>query len=138
MATPRRFRPTDAFVDESVRRQRYLLACVLAQVHDLPELRMAMKSEFVARNMCLSAVVVAVQRREVQRLIIESRDDDREDERHLIRVRQPAPQLIFEHRRANTEPMLWVADALAWACGAGAAWRRRIDRVLVEVIELRP
>lgn len=35
----RRFRPTDAFVDESIRGQRYLMACVLIQAHDMSKMR---------------------------------------------------------------------------------------------------
>ena len=79
-----------------------------------------------------------MQRSDVPRLVIESRDDDREDERHLVRVRQPEPWLVFEHRRASAEPMLWVADAIAWAHGAGANWRLLIESVVEDVTELRP
>ena len=172
---------TDAFVDESVRGRRYLMACVMAEARHLPELRLEMRalaihervhfnnesarrkrlvlsaiaempigvfvavahrdhgiSEFLARNACLAAVVEHVQQRDVPRLVIESRDDDREDERHLIRVRQPEPALVFEHRRGTAEPMLWVADAIAWAHGAGASWRRLIESVVEDVTELRP
>ena len=172
---------TDAFVDESVRGRRYLMACVMAEARHLPELRTAMRAlavhervhfnnesarrkrlvlsaiaempigvfiavaqlghgatEFAARNACLTTVVERVQRRDVPRLVIESRDDDREDERHLVRVRQPEPWLVFEHRRASAEPMLWVADAIAWAHGAGANWRLLIESVVEDVTELRP
>lgn len=172
---------TDAFVDESVRGRRYLMACVMAEARHLPELRMVMRAlavhervhfnnesarrkrlvlsaiaempigvfiavaqrghgatEFAARNACLTAVVERVQRRDVPRLVIESRDDDREDERHLVRVRQPEPWLVFEHRRASAEPMLWVADAIAWAYGAGPNWRPLVEPVLEEVTELHP
>ena len=172
---------TDAFVDESVRGRRYLMACVMAEARHLPELRLAMRAlavhervhfnnesarrkrlvlsaiaempigvfiavaqrgygatEFAARNVCLAAVVARVQRIDVPRLVIESRDDDREDERQLVRVRQPEPWLVFEHRRASAEPMLWVADAVAWAYGAGANWRLLIEPVVDDVSELRP
>ena len=172
---------TDAFVDESVRGRRYLMACVMAEARHLPELRLVMRAlavhervhfntesarrkrlvlsaiaempigvfiavaqlghgatEFAARNACLTTVVERVQRHDVPRLVIESRDDDREDERHLIRVRQPEPWLVFEHRPANAEPILWVADAIAWAHGAGASWRRLIESVVEDVAELRP
>lgn len=40
----RRFRPTDAFVDESIRGRRYLMACVLVRAHDMA----AMRSDMVA------------------------------------------------------------------------------------------
>jgi hypothetical protein len=172
---------TDAFVDESVRGRRYLMACVMAEARHLPELRPVMRalavhdrvhfnnesarrkrlvlgaiadmpigvfiavahrghgiSEFRARNACLAAVVEHVQQRDVPRLVIESRDDDREDERHLVRIRQPEPWLVFEHRRASAEPMLWVADAIAWAHGAGAHWRLLIEPLIEDVTELRP
>ena len=111
---------TDAFVDESVRGRRYLMACVMAEARHLPELRPLMRalavhdrvhfnnesqrrkrlvlgaiadmligvfiavahrghgiSEFLARNACLVAVVEHVQQRDVPRLVIENRDDDR-------------------------------------------------------------
>ena len=172
---------TDAFVDESVRGRRYLMACVMAEARHLPELRPVMRtlavhdrvhfnnesqrqkravlsaiaempigvliavahrghgiSEFAARNACISVVVDQVQRRDIPRLVLESRDDDREDERHLVRVRQPEPSLVFEHRRASAEPMLWVADAIAWAHGAGADWRRLVAAVVEDAIELHP
>lgn len=172
---------TDAFVDESVRGRRYLMACVMAEARHLPELRVAMRAlavhervhfnnesarrkrlvlsaiaempigvfivvaqrghgatEFAARNACLTVVVERVQRHDVPRLVIESRDDDREDERHLVRVRQPEPWLVFEHRRASAEPMLWVADAIAWAQGAGTNWRLLIEPVIDDVTELHP
>ena len=45
-------------------------------------------TEFAARNACLAAVVESLQRHDVPRLVVESRDDDREDERHLVRVGQ--------------------------------------------------
>ena len=38
-----RFRPTDAFVDESRRGRRYLMGWVLAQAKDLPSIRSAVE-----------------------------------------------------------------------------------------------
>ena len=35
----RRFRPTDAFVDESIRGRRYLMGCVLAEARSLNDVR---------------------------------------------------------------------------------------------------
>lgn len=172
---------TDAFVDESIRGQRYLMACVLAEARHLATLRPAMAdlavyervhfnnesdvqkrrvleavtrmpiralvavchrergvTEFDARNACLAQLVGDLQRRRVERLVIESRGDDSEDTRHLLRVRRPDPPLVFEHRRGSVEPMLWIADAIAWAAGAASTWRRLIDPVVETTVELRP
>jgi hypothetical protein len=38
----RRFRPTDAFVDESIRGRRYIMGCVLVEARHLAELRTTM------------------------------------------------------------------------------------------------
>jgi len=46
--------------------------------------------------------------------------------------------LVFEHRQGSDEPMLWVADAVTWAVGAGGRWRQAVDAVVENTIELRP
>ena len=74
----------------------------------------------------------------VDRLVIESRQDDSEDARIISRVRQPLPPLVFEHRIARREAMLGVADGITWAAGARADWQALIDPLVQQVIELRP
>jgi hypothetical protein len=178
----RRFRPTDAFVDESVRGQRYLLGCVLIEARSLAATRQAMddlrharrrihfhnesakrrreilgvlvelpltavvhvsrighgRREFEARATCLAALVRRLQSMGVARLVIESRDDDRDDVAVIQRERVPEPRLVFEHRVPLDEPMLWVADAVTWAAGAGSEWRELIAPILPGVDEVGP
>jgi hypothetical protein len=179
---PKRFRPTDAFVDESIRGRRYLMGCVLIEARDLPATRAAIGAlptrgrrlhfnneddaqkrlllgamielpvralvvvchrrhgitEFAAREACLSALVSEVQALQVERLVLESRQDDREDARIIRRVRQAEPFLVFEHRIPQREPILGLADGISWAAGAGAAWQTLIAPLVDRVIELRP
>lgn len=129
------------FNNESQRRKRL----VLSEIREMPVGVLVVVahrghgvSEFSARNACLSSVVEQLQLRGVTRLTIESRDDDREDQRHLLRVRRREQPLVFEHRAADSEPLLWVADAIAWAHGAGAGWRQLIEPIVEGVTELRP
>ena len=129
------------FNNESARRKRFVLSAIAEMpigVFIAVGQRGHGVTELAVRNACLTAVVERVQWHGVPRLVIESRDDDREDERHLVCVREPEPWLVFEHRRATAEPMLWVADAIARAHGAGANWRLLIEPVVEDVIELRP
>ena len=95
-------------------------------------------TEFQARATALGRVVNELQGRRIGRLVIESRQDDRDDERAIHRSRRPAPRLVFEHRVGSWEPMLWVADAATWAVGAGGDWRELIRPVLTAVVETRP
>jgi hypothetical protein len=139
-----KFQPTDAFVDESIRGHRYLMACVLVQAHDISKMRADVGelagnkssrvhfnaelnsrrqsllqtfaewpiesfvvicrrrhgvTEFEARSRCLAYIVAALQLRSVDRLVIESRQDDVERRAHdpsgasegaTPRVRAPA------------------------------------------------
>jgi hypothetical protein len=178
----RRFRPTDAFVDESVRGQRYLMGCVLIEARHLTRVRRGIAelvgegkrlhfhqeldsmrrsalelfvsmpirvtvvvcarsygvSEFHARDACLAEIVRLLQERSVPRLTIESRQDDRDDQRTILRSRQPAPSLIFDHRQGQREPLLWLADAVTWAFGAGGRWLPLVEPVVDGVTEVRP
>jgi hypothetical protein len=54
------------------------------------------------------------------------RDRDRATIAAVLRTCTPAQPLDYDHRRAHSEPMLWVADAICWAYGAGGHWRQRI------------
>ena len=47
--------------------------------------------------------------------------------RTISRVQTASPSLVFEHRSGEQDPLLWVADGLTWAAGAGNHWRELID-----------
>jgi hypothetical protein len=79
-----------------------------------------------------------VQSRGVAKLVLESRQDDRDDERVIMRTRQREPSLVFEHRIARHERLLWIADAVTWAVGSGPQWSDRLGDVLTDVIEVHP
>ncbi len=178
----RRFRPTDAFVDESIRGSRYLLGCVVIEARHLSEARPQVEalgvgrsrvhfnnesrrrkapvfeaiagmpvevfavvchrdhgvSQFQARAVALVRVVAELQARGVGRLVIESRQDDHDDGADHPSLRQPQTRLVFEHRVGGREPMLWVADAVTWAVGAGGRWREWIRPVVSGVVDIEP
>jgi len=49
----------------------------------------------------------------------------------------PAVPVVFDHRPSHEEPLLWAADAICWATGAGGDWRRRIEAILT-IIDIDP
>lgn len=91
-----------------------------------------------ARAACLRIIVEQLQLDEVGRLVVESRQDDREDVRLIERVRSAEPQLVFEHRRPKEEPLLWIADAVTWAVGTGGEWRDLVEPIFVGEIHTAP
>lgn len=42
----------------------------------------------------------------------------------------------YEHRRAASDPLLAVPDAIAWCWAKGGDWRRRVEPVVTTVREV--
>ena len=81
------------------------------------------------RAECLRRLVAALLERGVTRLAIESREGrDDLDRRVLIDELRGHGGAAFgyHHLPPHGDPLLWIADALAWCSSAGGAWRDRI------------
>jgi hypothetical protein len=52
---------------------------------------------------------------------------------HALARAKPALPVVFDHRPSREEPLLWTADAVAWAIGMGGDWRRRVQAILTVV-----
>lgn len=61
------------------------------------------------------------------------------DERRIREARAKAcgeHRLRFDHMRPHEEPMLWVADVVAWCWCRGGRWRADVGPVVTKVISL--
>ena len=45
-------------------------------------------------------------------------------------------QVEYAHRTKSEEPLLWIADAIAWSYARGGDYRRRIESLIISVQEL--
>ncbi|MGQ0840366.1 hypothetical protein [Actinokineospora sp.] len=169
------------FVDESCRRDRYLIAAasldpgqlagarkllrslLLPGQHELhfkketPQRRRMVLSRLVdagvrcriyvadcamgheqARQACLARLTEDILAAEAHRLVLDSRDRrDRFDAATIRAVLGKVARdscLVYEHLCSHQEELLWVADAAAWAFGAGGDWLRRIAPLVTEVV----
>jgi len=128
------------FHDESAARRQVLLAAFA----ELPTRSLVViarmshgRDEEGCREGCIRHLVGELQDRRVDRLVLESRHDDRVDMRTIIRTRRPTPALVFEHRSPIGEPLLWAADGVAWAGGMGGEHLALLG-TNVEVMQIRP
>ena len=97
--------------------------------------------EPVARAAALEALLEDLVAVKGRRLVIESREmgQDAAERRQIaaaVRAGGAPKALVYDHMRGHEEPMLWVADAAAWAYGARGEWRARIAHVLDSVRDL--
>lgn len=129
------------FVKEQPSRRRLLLSA-LGTTSLRARIYSATGPAPAARHACIEQLVQDLGSREggCTRLVIESRDGRDEQDRHTIftslRAGQGPADLSYEHFRPHEEPLLWPADAICWAYGAGGDWRRRVDPLLEKVTEL--
>jgi hypothetical protein len=68
----------------------------------------------------------------VTRLMIESREgrDDLDRQVLISQLRHDREKAFsYDHMPPHGDPLLWVADALAWCSSAGGPWRERIDAI---------
>jgi len=93
-----------------------------------------------ARQVCIDRLVCDLLTDGAHRLVLDSRAQlDAKDEATIwaaIRRHPHRTRLVFEHFDSASEAVLWVADATAWCFGAGGAWRRRVDPIVREVIDV--
>lgn len=92
-----------------------------------------------ARAACLAHLVSDAVKAGVPRIVLESRGAvlDRSDRRVIAAACRPDhAELRYEHLRPHEEPLLWLADAVAWAYGAGSDWRRRVLPLVETATEL--
>jgi hypothetical protein len=97
------------------------------------------RSQRRARDACLAALARALQVHGVGRLVLESCDQDRDDLQVLgdtLASLGAVHDVEIVHLRAHDDPLLWVADIVAWAYGRAGDWGRRVAAIIGEEIRL--
>lgn len=91
--------------------------------------------KLTARSPCWALLMPRLVSAGVTSLVIEGiegrEDHDRRDIRDALLRLGNVGLLAYRHADPATEPLLWVADAIAWAAGAGGHWRARVAPVLI-------
>lgn len=130
------------FTKEQPERKRLILSRLIsfgAQAHVFQCLT---KSQIVGRDACLSGIVAHAAQHSHTKIVIE-RDESIEKADRQILFRE-----VKRHRLEGTlsyslevphqEPLLWVADAIAWSYTKGGEWRKRADPLIAEITKLSP
>lgn len=130
------------FTKEADDRKRMILSKLVgfgAQAHIL---HCAAKTQARSREACLEGLVALAKANDHTRIVIE-RDESIEltDRRILFREvnRQGLGEtLTYAHEAPHQEPLLWIADAVAWSFTKGGDWKRRIEPLVVTTETMRP
>jgi hypothetical protein len=95
-------------------------------------------SRRVARSVCLSNLTSQLATLKVDRLVIESCDQDKEDLQVIgdeLSLRGTVRTMDINHLRPWEDPLLWMPDAVAWAYGnERGQWRGLVLPIVSRVI----
>jgi hypothetical protein len=91
--------------------------------------------EVAARSACLTQLVPKLAKIGVHELVIEQLDGAERRDNHDIRLAlaslgAAAVGFTYRHADPHHEPLLWIADAIAWSLGAGGDWARRVQPIM--------
>jgi len=119
------------FVHERDSRRRQILDAVLASGQVTALIYYGKGRDTEIRVESFRRVVDPLIDRNVVRLIIESREGRDDLDRQVLvgQLRGRAAAFLYDHMPPHGDPLLWIADALAWCSSAGGAWPERIDAI---------
>ena len=125
------------FSKESPQRRQFLLA-ELTRLPIRSWVYSSTAKEPNARQEIMAALLRDLSAVDCERLIIERREASQDaSESAQIAAASRSGELPAEmsycHLSGHEEPLLWVADAVAWAYGAGGDWRRRSAKLVESV-----
>lgn len=121
------------FVHERASRRRQIVDALTASGQVAALLFHAKGRETVIRAESFRRMVPPLLERNVTRLVIESREGRDHLDRQILltELRGRASGFEYDHMPPHGDPLLWVADAVAWCSSAGGVWRERIEPLVV-------
>lgn len=121
------------FVNERASRRRQIVAALTESGQVAALMFHGQGDEAAIRAKSFRRMVTPLLERCVTRLVIESREGrDHLDRQALLGELRGRPAAFgYDHMPPHGDPLLWVADAVAWCSSAGGVWRARIEPLVV-------
>lgn len=89
-----------------------------------------------ARRMCLEATVRLGEECGVTRLVFEQDDSTLQEDRRVLYPLLRHSDTRYDFIAKRSEPLLWIADAIAWCHTAGGEWKQLAAPLVDEVRSL--
>ena len=121
------------FRKESPRRRTYLIKTFRKLDIRVVVFKDKLVSSVSSRALLIRRICDEAKRLALRELVFELDQTCLDDDVALLNVLRP--DLSWDHRERNQEPLLWVSDAVAWCVNRGGEWERMVRPMIVETIE---
>ena len=120
------------FVKESKRRRKHLIGLLLELGSKLVIIRVDSLNTVTKRTVALSALVDLITKYGISEIVFDlDQTSLSADSKYLSNFKF---HLTWDHRERHQEPLLWVADAVAWCVNRGGDWERMVRPLIIETI----
>ena len=127
------------FHQEGSRRRKQILQIMLAQELQCVAITVKGRTGKTSRNASIKALASHRVSRGFVRLVFEldesSLDSDNRVLNDFTYSKKLRGNLTWSHIVRHQEPLLWVADAVAWCLNRGGDWERMVRPMIIETIE---
>lgn len=128
------------FVNEKDSRRKQILSALNAAGVQARIYRVVGLNPIVARAVCLEAMMDDLFELGVTSLILELEESARNSDVVLLRQglerRGLRASVEYKHLGKSAEPILWIADAIAWSYARGGDYKRRALLLVASVREI--
>ena len=121
------------FRKESSRRRIKLIRILLSLDFRLIVFKTNRSPPSEARNSLIQVVCENTKKFAITDLVFEL--DQLSLESDITQLNKLRPEVQWDHRQRHQEPLLWVADAVAWCVNRGGEWERLVRPMIVETID---
>lgn len=128
------------FTKEQPERKRMILSRLTAFGAQAHVFHCATKSQVRGRDVCLTAIVTHAAQHACTRIVIERDESIEKSDRQVlfreVRGHGLGDTLSYTFETPHQEPLLWVADAIAWSYTKGGEWKQRANPVIAGITKL--
>jgi hypothetical protein len=123
------------FVKESDSRRKYLLSQFRKLGCQTIKVEIVGQDNRSARRNALEALICLAEHFQISNFVVELDETTFRSDRATLNSHNVAAEqggVTFEFKARHEEPLLWLADAVAWCLGRGGTWKSRVDSLLVD------
>jgi hypothetical protein len=120
------------FKSERERRKKEILKVLLTSGCEVIVVQCQTKSNVAARMCALDSMINNEKVRSCNLIVIELDETVRLRDHEFLKRQDSVSE--WDHRQRHEEPLLWVADAVAWCVNRGGEWERMVRPMIVQTI----